>query len=322
MQRIRKSPLQIHPDLNWRMFIVNLVQVNLGIFLAVLSLLVFFAPANIAPAGIAGISVILNDLFSTPIGLVVLIGNLPILYLSYRMLSLKSVIWMIYVTVVYSVMVDVLAPFFPSEGVTDDLLLNALFAGILGGIGGGLVIRSEANFGGTSAIARILQLKFGMPLSSTYMYANLLVILLAGVFLGWESALLSFIALMIEGMASDYILEGPSVIRTATIITDHPREVADVVLNDLQRGVTGWEGQGMYSNTTRHILFVTISRSRVNELKDAVLQTDPTAFVVIGHGHTAYGRGFKRAPHMKVQQAALEAREANTQMDSATTPVQ
>ena len=97
-----------------------------------------------------------------------------------------------------------------------------------------------------------------------------------------------------EGAASDYIMEGPSIIRTATIITNKPREVAEAVLYDLGRGVTGWDAKGMYTEQARQVLFVTVPRSQTRELRALVLKIDSAAFIVIGQGHEAYGEGFKQ----------------------------
>jgi len=279
----------------WRDFASRLILITAGTLIGTMSVLLFNVPAEIAPAGLSGIGVIVNALFGWPIGLVGLIGNLPILYLAYRMLGgLKAVIWTTYAVVLYSIAVDILIIYLPAEGVSDDRLLNAIFAGIVGGIGAGLIYRAGGSFGGSSTLARILQEKFGMPMSTTYIYVNILIVGAAGLFLGWESALLSLVALMVEGMASDYMMEGPSVIRTANIVTTKPREVADAVLYGMNRGVTGWEGQGMYTNESRHILFVTISRPQVTQLKSLVLTADPQAFIIIGQGHAAYGEGFTR----------------------------
>lgn len=277
-------------------FLSRLVMTTVGALVGAASVIVFYIPADIAPAGVTGLSVILNLLFGTPVGMVTLLFNIPILYLGYRMLGgWSNLMWTIYVVVVYSLSLDVLTPLFPQAGISQDMTFNAIFAGVVGGISSGLIYRAGAAFGGTSTIARILQEKLGTPLSTTYLYANLLIVGLAGIFIGWESALLALVALTLEGAASDYMMEGPSIIRTVTIITNHPQEVSDAVLHQLRRGVTGWQGQGMYTGETRHILFVTIPRSQVNALRALVFETDPTAFLIVGHGHVAYGGEFKRA---------------------------
>jgi len=210
-----------------------------------------------------------------------------------RMGGWRVVAHTIYVVVIYSLAIDLLVPYFPVSGISDDRLLNALFGGILGGIGGGMVYRAGGTFGGTSTLARILQSRLGTALASTYLYTDTLVVLLAGVVFGWPGALYAMITIFVDGATADYVLEGPSRIRTATIITNRPEAVANVLMTELERGVTAWQGEGMYTHQARAILFVTVSRPQVSELRRLVFSVDPEAFLVIGQGHTAYGEGFQ-----------------------------
>lgn len=293
---VKARPRRTYIELGYSVLIGRVLQVTVGTLLGALSVVLFFAPAQVAPAGFSGVGVILNSLFDTPIGLVVLLGNVPVLLLAYRMLGgLRAVLWTGYVVLLYSLSIDILTPYLPPDGVSDNALLNTLFAGILGGIGGGLILRGGGTYGGTATLARIIQMKFGTPLSSTYLYSNLVIVLAAGVFLSWESALLAFVALVVEGMASDYVLEGPSVIRTVTIITRQPEVVSGVILYQMNRGVTGWQVTGMYTGEARTMLFVTVARPQVGLLQQLVLEVDPAAFIVINQGHVAYGGGFKRS---------------------------
>jgi uncharacterized membrane-anchored protein YitT (DUF2179 family) len=255
---------------------------------------VFYTPADIAPSGISGVAIILNHLIGTPVGLVVLIGNIPVQLLALRMLGgWRVVARTVYVLVLYSLAIDQLNLYFPTMAISSDNLLNAVFGGILGGIGGGLIYRAGGTFGGTSTLARILQSRLGTPLGSTYLYTDTLVVLLAGVVFGWQGALYAIITIFVDGTTSDYVLEGPSRIRTATIITNKPDAVSAVLMHELERGVTAWPGQGMYTHQERTILFVTVSRPQVSDLRRLVFSVDPDAFLVIGQGHTAYGEGFQ-----------------------------
>ncbi|NWF67805.1 MAG: YitT family protein [Chloroflexi bacterium] len=195
--------------------------------------------------------------------------------------------------IVYSLLIDLLSPYFPTTGVSDNTMLNALFGGILGGMSTGLAYLAGATFGGTSTLGRIIQMKFGTPISSTTLYTDTLVIALAGLaFNSWEAALYALVALFLGGVATDYVLEGPSIIRTALIITDKPDEVSDTILHQLGRGVTAWPGTGMFTEKPHTVLFITIARSQVTALRELVLQADPSAFIVVGQGQTAYGHGF------------------------------
>lgn len=280
-----------------RATVSRLALLTVGSLLYAVAVSLFYAPANIAPSGVSGVAVILNDLIGTPIGLMILIGNIPIQLLAYRLLGgWQIVARTVFVLVVYSLAIDLLAPYFPADGLTGDKLLNTLYGGILGGIAGGLIYRAGGTLGGTSTLARILQNRLGTSLNSTYLYTDSLVVLLAGLIFGWEGALYAMIAIFVDGATADYVLEGPSTIRTATIITNRPREVAEAVIANLKRGVTGWDGEGMYTGQPRTVLFVTVTRPEINELRSLIFAVDPQAFIVIGHGQTAYGEGF-RPPH-------------------------
>lgn len=195
---------------------------------------------------------------------------------------------------VYSVSLDVLNQLIDFQALSQDVLLNALFGGVTGGIAGGLVFRTGGSFGGTSTLALILQRRTGTPMSTTFLYTDAAVIGLAGLVYGWEPALYAVVSLFVGGVAVDYMLEGPSVVRTAVIITDNPEDLSTAIMQRLDRGVTGWEATGMYTGRQRWMLYVSIGRSQVSDLRQLVMETDPAAFVVIGQGHTAYGEGFRR----------------------------
>ncbi len=260
-----------------------------------LAVSLFYASAELAPGGLVGVGIILNVTLGLPLGLVVLIGNAVLLSLGYRQLGGWNIVFLtVFSAIVFSVNIDIFRSFLPPEGVSDDRLLNAIFGGVVGGIGGGIVYRAGGTPGGTTVISRIIHKRFGVPTSSAYLYVDSFVVGAAGILLGWEAALLSFVTLFMDGMMSDYILDGPSLVRTANIITDKPVEVSWAIMTNLNRGVTAWEGKGMYTEREHSFLFVTISRGEMAALRDAVSAIDERAFIVFGQGHTAYGGGFKR----------------------------
>lgn len=267
---------------------------TIGAIISAVAVIVFEAPFNIAPGGVSGLAIIINSYTGWPIGLMVLIGNIPIQIIAYRMLGgWKVVATTVYVVVLYSVVIDVFTPYFPASGVSNDIFLNAVFGGIVGGIGAGLVFRAGGSLGGTSTLGRILQERYGIPLSSSALYTDSAVIVLAGVAFGWEMAMYAIVMLFVAGVTADYILEGPSVIRTAIIITDRPKDVANAVMDGMGRGVTGWDAQGMYTEQPHTVLYITIGRGQVNRLRKLVIEADPDSFLVFGQGHSAFGQGFR-----------------------------
>lgn len=280
-----------------RNLIIIYFALTVGGLIAAASVMIFLVPFDIAPSGVSGVAVLLNHTIGTPIGIMVLLLNIPIQIIGFFMLpgGWRTIVRTIFTVVVFTLGLSLFGRLLPPEGISDDPLLNALFGGIIGGIGSGIVIRSGGTFGGTSTLALIIQQRTGMPLSSIYLYTDTLVIGAAGLIFGWEGALFAIVVLFMDGTTANYILEGPSVIRTAVIITNKPQEVSDLILHKMQRGVTGWEATGMYTGQERYMLYVTVSRSQVQQLRRLVLETDPKAFMVIGQGHVAYGEGFKIA---------------------------
>jgi len=258
----------------------------------------FLAPFNIAPGGTSGAAIIVHEFTGWPKGLTMLVLTLPMLVIGFFYLGrFRFLVRALYVTLVYSLGVDGLVTVLPA-GVTHDLLLNALYGGIVGGLGIGLIYRGGTSPAGTSVISRVVQMKTGIPNSQVYMLIDGGVILIAGLVFGWEMALYAFITLFTWGLVADYVLEGPSVVRTVFIVTDSPEEVSQVLMDRLGVGVTAWAGKGMFSKTEHTTLFSTVNRSDVNLLKAIVNNADPKAFVVIAQGHQTKGGMLRKSVRM------------------------
>ena len=276
-------------DINFRKMLPDYFLLSIGAVILAVNFDIFLAPFNIAPGGISGMAIIIHEFTGWRQGLTMLILTVPILIIGFFYLGrFRFLIRAFYVTLIYSLGVDAFAAFLP-PGVTNDLLLNALYAGIVGGIGIGLIYRGGTSPAGTSVISRVLQLKTGIPNSQVYILIDGGVILVAGLVFGWEMALYAFVTLFMWGLVADYILEGPSVVRTAFIITDATEEVSRVLLERMSVGVTGWAGKGMFSKKEHTTLFCTVNRPDVNILKSLVNDADPRAFVVIVQGQQAKG---------------------------------
>jgi len=275
---------------NWRSVLWNYTQLTLGAGLLIVTFNLFVAPTALAPGGVSGVAVIINHFTGWANGLTMLFLNIPSIMLGFFYLGrFRFLVRTLYVVLLYNVGVDLLSPLFPAGGITNDLMLNALYGGVLGGLGTGLVYRGRGTAAGSGIISRVLQLKTGMPISQFYIVIDGSIIAVLGLTFGWEKALYALIMLFVWGVATDYVLEGPSVIRTAFIVTDQPQAVANGILMRLKIGLTAWPGQGMFTETDHVVLFCTINRPDVNTLKEVVTEVDPYAFLVIGQGHWAMG---------------------------------
>jgi len=222
------------------------------------------------------------------------IMNLPLVILGFFQLGRWRFIFSVFLSlIVFSGFTDVFVYALPkimSEyPITDNILLSAIYAGIVFGIGNGLIFRAGGCFPGTTILGRIIQNKTGVPLSQAFLFTDALIILTAGVVFGWELALLALISLFFAGFAADFLVEGPSQVRSVMLVTEKPEELKDALMRGLGKGVTQWQVLGGYSGQNRAMLYCIIHRSQVNDLKYIVGQTDTNSFLVIGVAHQALG---------------------------------
>jgi uncharacterized membrane-anchored protein YitT (DUF2179 family) len=276
-------------SLNLRRVLPDYFLLTIGAIILAVNFDIFLAPFNIAPGGVSGMAIIINEFTGWLPGLTMLVLTIPMLFFGFYYLGrFRFLIRAFYVTLIYSLGVDVLALFIP-PGITEDLLLNALYGGIVGGIGIGCIYRGGTSPAGTSVISRVLNLKTGIPNSQVFMLIDGGVILVAGVVFGWEMAMYAFVTLFVWGLVADYVLEGPSTVRTVFIVTDESENVSQVLLNRMGVGLTAWTAKGMFSKTEHMTLFCAVNRPDVRTLTAIVNETDPKAFVVVMQGHQARG---------------------------------
>lgn len=282
-------------------------SLTIGALLLAVGIDIFMAPANIAPGGVAGIAIIINNFTGWPIGTTMLVLNIPMLILGFRYLGrFRFLVRTLYVVILYNLGADILLLWLPAEGITDDLLLNSLYSAVIGGIGSGLIYRAQGTAAGTGVLGRVLQLKTGIPLSQVYLMTDGGIIAAVGLVFGWERALYSLLTLFVWGLVTDYTMEGPSVIRTAFIVTDLAEEVASALFSRLGIGVTAWAGRGMFTETEHAVLFCTLNRPDVNAFRIIVAEIDPRAFVVIGQGHQARGGVLRHLRESKKQAVPIK----------------
>jgi len=273
-------------------------MLTFGAILGAWAYVIFQMPDNIVAGGLSGVSLIINNFTGWPVGLTYWVLNTPLLILGYYNLGRwRFVLRTLYTATIFSIAIDIFVVYLPvwmhTFPLSTDLLLNSIYAGVVGGIAGGIVYRAGSTFGGTGIIARVVQPRTGLPLSQAFFFADGIIIFTAGLVFGWNIALYGFLVLFLQGMASDYTLEGPSSTRTATIVTNHPRQMSEALMAKLDRGVSYWKITGAYSRQQRYMVTCTMYRSQVNSVKRVVAEIDPASFLTIGISHRAMGEGFE-----------------------------
>jgi len=278
--------------------------IGLSSIIQAFSLRIFFVPADLASGGVSGISQLINHFTGWPIGLMVLIGNVPLFLLGWRFLGGRRFAFRTAFSIItYSIFTDLLlkTALFTENGagtrliadLQGDIFLNSLYGAIVSGVGFGLVYRARGTSGGSDILARILNNWRGISMTQSYLIVDTAVILGAGFVFGWKNALYAMITLYVSGLVSETVLEGGGTVRTAMIITREVDTISNRVIEELQRGVTILEGAGAYTGEARPVLYCVITRAEVATLKAIVHEADPLAFMVIGVAHEALGEGFR-----------------------------
>ncbi|MBE6713898.1 MAG: YitT family protein [Ruminococcaceae bacterium] len=279
---------------NIRYLLGKIIFLIAGSILYGLAVNMFISPGGITMGGFTGISTTLNRLFSTPVGFMIILLNIPVFALEVRTgggrLGLINAILGVVGT---SVATDALSalPYTHS-----DSLLSCVFGGLLLGAGTGLLLSKGYTTGGSDLIAHILHRRF--PFLSTgklILFIDASIVLLCSGVLGtgW-GILFSFAALWCFSTALDSVLDGFGGSKLVMIISDRYEEIADRITLRLKRGVTVLSGKGWYTGREKKVLFCAVKRGEIFALTELVRRTDRGAFVTVCDAHDVLGEGFRK----------------------------
>jgi len=272
--------------------VVEIAGVTLGVLLTALGLDIFLIPSKIAAGGVSGIATVLHYILHVPVGMTMLLLNIPLFIMGVYRLGLKFGFRSLYGTISLSLLVDGLAPYMPVP--TRDPLLASIFGGVLVGLGLGLVFKYRGTTGGTDLAAAVIRTYTGANVGQLLFMVDAFVVLAAGfAFKSWELAMYALITIFITAWLIDMVQEGFSYAKAFYIISSQPEKMTAAVLQEINRGATVLRGKGAYSGTDRDVLLVVVNRSEVTRLKDLIYEIDSKAFVILTDAHEVLGEGFK-----------------------------
>lgn len=272
-------------------YIKKYLLLFLGSIITAIGLEVFLIPNNVIDGGIVGISIMASYLTGQPVGLFLVIFNIPFIYLGYKQIGKTFAISTTFAIICLSFWSS---QFHITPEITNDLFLAAIFGGIVTGVGVGLVIRYGASFDGTEIVAIILDKRSGFSVGEIVMVINLFILSLAGLVFTWDKAMYSLVAYFIIAKVIDIVVKGLDESNGVMIVTDESDEVAETLLNRLGRGVTILHGEGAYTGAQKRILYCVVTRLEVQKLKEIVRDKDENAFVTVMPVHEIVGGRFKK----------------------------
>lgn len=254
-----------------------------------------FDAAGMVTGGFSGIAIIVKagtkGLYGNgvPLWVTNLVLNVPVFILAAKIKGFSFVKKALMGDISLTVWLAVL----PAWKLSEDIFLAALYGGILQGVGIGLVFLGGGTTGGTDLLAAIIQ-----KYMKHYSIAQVMqfvdgAVVVAGMYVfGVERALYAIIAVYLVTKVSDGIIEGLKFSKAVYIITDKPDEVSRMVMEDIDRGITGIRAKGMYSGNDKLMLFCVVGKKELVHLKEMIDEIDPKAFVIVGDAREVHGEGF------------------------------
>ena len=267
----------------------------IGSFILASGFVLFITPYKIVPGGVYGISIMLHHIFGTPVGFVALLFDIPLTIIGIKILGPRFGIKTVVSFVLTAVFVDGLTYLYGTEPlVKDDALLSSIFGGLFIGVGLGLIFKSRATSGGSDIVAMIISKYTKLPVGQLMIAVDSAIVLIGLiVFQDWKIPLYSLIVIFITGKVIDTILEGMNYDKVLLIVSDKTEEIRDKIINDLNRGGTLLNGEGLYNNYERQIVFTVVNRRETVMLQDYINTIDPNAFVTVLNANEILGNGFK-----------------------------
>ena len=264
----------------------------LGAAIMALSLDLFLVPGQIAPGGISGLATVLGYFTNFPVGLMILIINIPVFLWGMFEFNRKFMMTSIVGTLALSVFTEIFKFFV--RPITESEILQCFFGGAMLGLGIAVVLMSGSTTGGTDIIAKILKKKF--PYFSIGVFILLIdtvvVLLATAVSKRWETMLYSGLALYISTKVIDGMIDGVNFAKMALIISDVPNEITKNIYQKMNRGTTNLLGYSNYTGVDKHVVLCVVRRNEIIRLKEIVKEVDKKSFVIVTDIREVLGKGF------------------------------
>lgn len=274
----------------WKKIVCSYGVITVGTFLMALGTNLIYEPMSMVTGGFSGVGIILHALFRIPVWATIVILNIPLFILARKKHGTDFLLQSLYAMLSFSVALAVI----PIMSVADkDYLMAAILGGALHGVGLGLVFSTGSTTGGTDLLSTLMH-----PLFPVMRMPNLLgivdgLIVVAGMLLfGIRTALYAIVAVFVTAKIMDGVTAGMRYAKVLYVISDESQQIAQLVMNKLQRGVTALKGSGMYSGEEKQVLMCVVSRREAVSMVKYVKEADERAFVIVADAREVMGEGF------------------------------
>lgn len=255
---------------------------------------IFLYRNGIITGGVTGIAMIINLISHLPVGILVIIMNIPLFIMARMSFGRRSTIASLICMTVSSLMIDAIALYSIDLG-NVDMMVSSIYGGLLMGIGLGVVYLTGATTGGVDIMAKFLRSKWQhINLGTIILILDIVVIVVFAIsFKKVESALYALIAMFINATVVDVVLYGLKSSKACYIISEKSDTIKQRLLDELDRGVTVLHGEGGYTGERKDILLCTINKRQISQVRSIIKQEDSAAFVMVSDVRDVFGDGFE-----------------------------
>ncbi len=288
MRKIKKN--HANPSHAARIEPLNFLFLTIAGCINAIGVNIFIAPVRLYDSGISGTSILLSQITpeSLSLSFFLIILNIPLFLFGLKRLGITFTTYSIYAVIVYSFASWLITDVLPvdvsmaSPLAGTDLLLCALFGGIISGIGSGMTIRYGGAIDGVEVLAVIFAKKLGITVGTFVMGYNLILYVCSGLVMqSWILPLYSIVTYMAGLKAVDFIVEGIDRSKAAMIVTDNEREISSALSEEFECGVTILDAHGYYSDKKKSVVYIVINRFQIGRMRTLVHEVDPGAYITI-----------------------------------------
>ncbi len=276
--------------------IVSFLQLTAGSIIAAFALEEFLVPTKVFDGGVVGVSMILAHFLPISLGVLMVIINLPFLFIGWRKIGHVFLIKAAYAMILFSVMTSV---FRPLLNATYDVFLGTIFGGVFLGVGVGLVLRGGGCLDGTEIVAIILNRKVSFSTGQIILLMNVIIYSVAGALFGLDRGMYSLVMYVITSRVIDIVEVGFNSTKSVMIISDNGKELAEQIYARLGRTVTFMKGEGYVSNETKDVLYCVVTRAELHDLKQIITSVKGSTFTTISEVSEIVGRHIKSSEAMR-----------------------
>ena len=274
--------------------LIYFLLLNFGLAVLAAGVHFFKAPNNFAFGGTSGISILISSLTPFNVGTAMLLINAVLVVIGLVFLGPKRMGVTIYSSMALSVFVDLFERIRPmSAPFTDDKFLELCYAVILPAVGSAIVFNIGASSGSTDIVAMILSDKTSIEIGKALLLSDFLIALAAGGLYGVRTGMYCVLGLLAKAFVVDGVIENINIRKKITIVSQHPDEILEFIINDLKRGATVYTAHGAFSGRDEEVITTVLGRRQAVLLRNYIRRVDPASFITIVNSSETIGKGFR-----------------------------